>query len=103
LRRKRKIVVDTCTTKRPMLTRFKADRGLIGEAGELKKAKLRRRLEELEASLSDLGILAAKLDISPETDLSFRGSLPAVDMREFMTLWRDLHRDYLCFGERSRA
>ena len=69
----------------------------------MKKAKRRRRLEELEASVVDLGILAAKLDISPETDLSFRGSLPAVDMREFMTLWRDLHPNYLRFGDRSRA
>ena len=73
------------------------------EGRGVKKAKLRRRIEELEASVVDLGILAAKLDISPETDLSFRGSLPAVDMREFMSLWRDLHPNYLRFGDRSRA
>jgi hypothetical protein len=76
--------------------------GAKGRAGELKKAKL-RRLEELKASISDLGILAAKLDIADETELNFVGSLKPRDMREFMTLWRDLHRDYLRFGERSRA
>jgi hypothetical protein len=77
--------------------------GPKGRAGELKKAKLRRRLEELEASISDLGILAAKLDIADETELNFVGSLKPRDMREFITLWRDLHPNYLRFGERSRA
>jgi len=69
----------------------------------LKKAKLRRRLEELEASISDLGILAAKLDIADETERAFCASLKPRDMREFMTLWRDLHPNYLRFGDRSRA
>ena len=69
----------------------------------MKKAKLRRRLEELEASTSDLGILAAKLDIADETERSFCGSLKPRDMREFMTLWRGLHRQYLHFGDRSQA
>jgi hypothetical protein len=84
----------------PKLSRFCRGKG---RAWELKKAKLRRRVEELEASLSDLGVLASKLEIADETDLSFVGSLPARDMREFMSLWRDLHQDYLRFGARSRA
>ena len=84
----------------PKLSRFCRGKG---RAGELKKAKLRRRVEELEASISDLGILAAKLEIADERELSFVGSLPARDLREFMSLWRDLHQDYLRFGARSRA
>jgi hypothetical protein len=69
----------------------------------LKKTKLRRQLEEIEASISDLGILAAKLELADKTELSFVGSLPARDLREFMSLWRGLHQDYLRFGDRSRA
>ena len=69
----------------------------------MKKAKLRRRLEELEASISDLGLLAAKLDISAadEAELGFSAKLPtAGDYREFMALHRVLHQTFLRFGAR---
>jgi hypothetical protein len=69
----------------------------------MKKAKLRHRREELNERISDLGLLAAKLDISAETERTFMAALPKRDLREFMNLWRVLHQDYLRFGDQSQA
>ena len=69
----------------------------------MKKAKVLRRLEEIEASLSDLGLIAAKLEISEadEAGLGFSGKLPTLsDYREFMTLHAMLHQTFLRFGAR---
>lgn len=69
----------------------------------MKKAKLRRYLEEAEAKLSDLGLLASKLVITDadEAEHSLVAKLPsAADHREFMELHESLHREFLRFGTR---
>jgi hypothetical protein len=73
----------------------------FGEAELGKKARLRRRVEEVEASISDLGLLAAKLKITDETKLSFLGSLQPRDLHEFMSLHEGLHRYFIRFGLRD--
>ena len=73
----------------------------------MKKAKLRRRqavkLKELEARFTDAGIMVSKMEIRGKLKRLLKGALPKAEMKEFMPLWRGLHRDYLRFGDRSRA
>lgn len=69
----------------------------------MKKAKLRRRLEEIEASISDLGLLAARLEISEEDEAGrcFSARFASTgDYREFMSLHAVLHQNFLRFGVR---
>ena len=69
----------------------------------VKKARLRRRLEEIEASISDLGLLAARLEINEEDEAGRCFSArfaSAGDYREFMNLHALLHQNFLRFGVR---
>jgi hypothetical protein len=73
-----------------------------------KKAKLRRYREEIEANISDLGLLAAKLqftkEATAEAERRIVATLPsASDYREFMALHDGLHRLFLRFGAQARA
>lgn len=68
-----------------------------------RKAKQRRYREEIEASLSDLGLLATKLEITEHAEAEHRiiAKLPSgADYREFMLLHEALHRLFLRFGTR---
>jgi hypothetical protein len=68
-----------------------------------KKSKLRRYREEIEESISDLGLLAAKLEFTDqaEAEHAIFAKLPsAADYREFMALHASLHRLFLRFGTR---
>jgi len=74
----------------------------------MKKAKKTHRVAEVraenEAKISDLGLMAAKFDIDAnEMERFIKEALPKDERREFMSLWRDLHQDYLRFGDRARA
>lgn len=64
-----------------------------------------KTFEEFEVSLSDFGILAAKLEIveKNEDESRFIGQLPSASFGEFMELWGRLHRHYLRFGARDKA
>jgi len=71
------------------------------EGGLGKKAKLRRYREEIEESLSDLGMLAARLEITEQAEAEhalFAKFSSAADQREFMALHEALHRLFLRFG-----
>ena len=68
-----------------------------------KKAKLRRYREEIEESISDLGLLASKLEITDraEAEHAIFAKFPsAADHSEFMALHEALHRLFLRFGTR---
>ena len=65
-----------------------------------KESRVRR--DKLGDDLTDLGILASKLEIveKNEADSSFIGKLPSASFAEFMDLGGRLHRHYLRFGAR---
>lgn len=70
----------------------------------MKKSKKAKKVREqgrtLAVSLAELGIMAAKLEVTkintPEG--TFVGRMPAESFDEFFALWGDLHALYLRFG-----
>ena len=66
--------------------------------------KANRVVGASEVSISDLGLIAAKLEIKEnEVEFGFSAHLPtAGDYREFMDLHAVLHQNFLRFGARGR-